>query len=45
MYENNTYVVTLFVDENGEFKDQCNLNRMMLVDLLKKIDVSDVNPK
>lgn len=42
MYENNTYVVTLFVDENGEFKDQCNLNRMMLVDLLKKIDVSEV---
>ena len=43
IYENNLYaVVTLFVGENGEFKDQYNLSRMMLIDLLKKIDVKEV---
>ena len=39
IYENNLYaVVTLFVGENGEFKDQYNLSRMMFIDLLKRID-------
>lgn len=43
IYENNLYaVVTIFVGENGEFKDQYNLSRMMLIDLLKKIDVKEV---
>ena len=43
IYENNLYaVVTLFIGENGEFKDQCNISRMMLIDLLKKIDVKEV---
>ena len=43
IYENNLYaVVTLFVGENGEFKDQCNLSRIMLIDLLKKLDVKEV---
>lgn len=43
IYENNLYaVVTLFVGENGEFKDQYNISRMMLIDLLKKIDVKEV---
>lgn len=43
IYENNLYaVVTLFVGENGEFKDQYNLSRMMLIDLLKKIDIKEV---
>lgn len=41
IYENNLYaVVTLFVGENGEFKDQCNISRMMLIDILNQIDVN-----
>ena len=43
IYENDLYaVVTIFVGENGEFKDQYNINRMMLIDLLKQIDVKEV---
>ena len=43
MYENNLYaVVTLFIGENGEFKNQFTFMRMMFIDLLKKIDVNEV---
>lgn len=43
IYENNLYAVyILFAGENGEFKDQYNLSRMMLIDLLKRIDVKEV---
>ena len=43
LYENNLYAVaTLFIGENGEFKGQYNLDRMMLINLLKKIDVKEI---
>ena len=43
LYDNKLYaVITFFVGENGEFKDQYIISRMMLIDLLKKIDVKEV---
>ncbi len=42
MYEKYLYAVpTIFVGENGEYKEQYNLSRMMFIDLLKKIDVRE----
>ncbi len=42
LYEKDLYaVVTLFLRENGDFVDQCNISRMMLIDILNQIDVNE----
>ena len=43
LYENDLFaVVTMFVSEEGNFRYQCNIDRMLLVDLLKQIDINEV---
>ena len=43
LYEDDLFaVVTMFVSEEGNFRYQCNIDRMLLVDLLKQIDINEV---